>query len=68
MVKSFRSLRKANDDTDGSAPIDMHTARSKNLYKYSMYMQSRDMTWLSRNIQKNQSDEEAEPIEEDIRD
>lgn len=40
----------------------------KKLYKYSVYMQSRDSKWLNRNIQNNKAEDDPEPIEEDIRD
>ena len=61
--KSFRYFKKT-----GSAGTDTQTnkAGGKPLYKYSVYMQSRDSTWLNRNL--NKADEYQEPIEEDIRD
>ena len=39
----------------------------KPLYKYSVYMQSRDHNWLNRNLSEA-VDDDPEPIEEDIRD
>ncbi len=40
------------------------------IHKYSLYMQSRDCTWLNRNISDTNifPDDPMEPIEEDIRD
>lgn len=64
MVKSFKHFRvqfgtnsKRTSETSNSTPV----------YRYSVYMQSKDSSWLNRNI-NNQRDESPEPLEEDIRD
>jgi hypothetical protein len=52
------SMRKTtSDDSSG-----------QNLYKYSVYMQSKSSAWLNRNLGNNSGDDDQEPIEEDIRD
>lgn len=43
-------------------------SNDRNLYKHSMYMQSKSSSWLNRNIGADSSNEPDEPIEEDIRD
>lgn len=41
----------------------------RNIHKHSIYMQSRDSTWLNRNLKNGkQAEMWDEPIEEDIRD
>lgn len=65
MVKSFRYFKKPPPGA-GNNPDDGDDG-PKRLYKYSVYMQSRDSTWLNRNL-NNANDEDREPIEEDIRD
>lgn len=59
MVKPLRFFKK---------PIGSGGDDGKSLYKYSVYMQSKDSKWLNRNIQGNKPSEDQEPIEEDIRD
>ena len=61
MVKAMKYFKKDKSGQDNFGD-------RKNLYKYSVYMQSRDSNWLNRNIHGNQVDDDPEPIEEDIRD
>ena len=61
MSKAFRYFRKPIGITGTKDEPD------KPIYKYSVYMQSRDSSWLNKNI-NNKMDEDPEPIEEDIRD
>ncbi|MGI9027580.1 MAG: hypothetical protein ACR2FM_01895 [Candidatus Saccharimonadales bacterium] len=64
MVKSFNKYFKIGSSND---PIHSNQS-SHSVYKYSMYMQSKDSAWLNRNLKKSYEDEINEPVEEDIRD
>ena len=67
MGKSFRYFRKPIGTVDDA--LDLDKVRGKHLYRYSMYMQSKDEAWLSRNSNApSAAEDEDEPIEEDIRD
>lgn len=61
--KSFRYFKKT-----GSSASSARSKKGddKTVYKYSVYMQSRDSTWLNRNL--NKAEDDQEPLEEDIRD
>jgi hypothetical protein len=64
MVKSFKYFQISPDDSDEKY---LHTVNSQNIYKYSLYMQSKDSTWIKRNIDSRHTDGDIEPIENDIR-
>ncbi len=63
MGKSLKYFRMhfGNNDRDMKSNQSSHS-----VYKYSMYMQSKDSAWIDRNVKDD--DDVVEPIEEDIRD
>ncbi len=64
MSRSFKYLRIQFGSTNKSKTN--HGGR--NVYKYSMYLQSKDNSWINRNSNTDKFDDDLEPIEEDIRD
>ena len=68
MAKSFKNLKVSLAGDSSSSSKSSTKDSTRNLYKYSVYMQSRDSTWLNRNLRDNHRAEPSEPIEEDIRD
>ena len=65
MVKSLRFFKKP---PGGNGSGHGGLGDGKDLYKRSIYMQSKDSKWLNRNINSKQAEDDPEPIEEDIRD
>ena len=61
-IKALKNLKIQYGTNSSKSP--------KNIHKYSIYMQSKDSSWLNRNITNGTYDEDysSEPIEEDIRD
>lgn len=65
MVKSFKYLRI---QFGGTNPQSNTGQSGRPVYKHSMYLQSKDSSWINRNISTTEFDDEIEPLEEDIRD
>ena len=68
MAKSFRYLRLPHGDSIRNYKKPTNSNSGQDIYRYSIYMQSRDRGWINRNINGRNTDEDYEPIEEDIRD
>lgn len=67
MAKSYKYFKNPFNTSNRSGQNLRYTHSGGNIYRYSMYMQSKDRSWISRNTVSNHEDD-FEPIEEDIRD
>jgi len=67
MAKSHKYFRNPFSSSHRDSLNLRNTHNGGNIYRYSIYMQSKDISWIHRNAMNHHADD-YEPIEEDIRD